>query len=77
MKTDLYQKVTDQIVASLERGSRPWTKPWSGDHAAARITRPLRGNGQPYRGINVIMLWIELVQGSNFNGLHLSSPDRK
>ena len=23
----------------------------------ARITRPLRGNGIPYQGINVLMLW--------------------
>jgi antirestriction protein ArdC len=32
-------------------------KPWSGEHAAGRITRPLRGNGVPYQGINVLMLW--------------------
>jgi antirestriction protein ArdC len=57
MKTDIYQRVTDQIVASLETGIRPWMKPWSGEYAAGRITRPLRGNGIPYQGINVLMLW--------------------
>jgi antirestriction protein ArdC len=57
VKTDIYQRVTDQIIASLETGIRPWMKPWSGDHAAGRITRPLRGNGVPYQGINVLMLW--------------------
>jgi antirestriction protein ArdC len=57
VKTDIYQRVTDQIVASLETGIRPWMKPWSGEHAAGRITRPLRGNGIPYQGINVLMLW--------------------
>ncbi|WP_095089981.1 ArdC-like ssDNA-binding domain-containing protein [Mesorhizobium sophorae] len=57
MKTDIYQRVTDSIVASLETGIRPWIKPWSGDHAAGRIMRPLRGNGEPYRGINILMLW--------------------
>ena len=57
MKSDIYQRVTDQIVASLETGIRPWMKPWSGEHAAGRITRPLRGNGVPYQGINVLMLW--------------------
>jgi antirestriction protein ArdC len=41
----------------LEQGVRPWMKPWSADHAAGRITRPLRHNGIPYRGINVVMLW--------------------
>ena len=57
VKSDIYQRVTDQIIASLETGIRPWMKPWSGEHAAGRITRPLRGNGIPYQGINVLMLW--------------------
>ena len=50
MKTDLYRQVTDQIVASLEQGVRPWMKPWNAEHAAGRITRPLRANGIPYQG---------------------------
>jgi antirestriction protein ArdC len=57
MKTDIYQRITDQIVSELEKGVRPWLKPWNAEHAAGRITRPLRGNGVPYRGINVLMLW--------------------
>jgi len=32
-------------------------KPWSAEHTAGKITRPLRHNGVPYNGINVIMLW--------------------
>ena len=61
MKTDLYQKVTNQIVSSLEQGVRPWMKPWSAEHAAGRITRPLRANGIAYQGINVLVLWCEAV----------------
>jgi antirestriction protein ArdC len=57
MKADVYQRITDQIVSELEKGVRPWLKPWNAEHAAARITRPLRGNGVHYRGINVLMLW--------------------
>jgi antirestriction protein ArdC len=57
MRSDVYQRVTDQIVSDLEKGVRPWFKPWSVEHAAGRITRPLRGNGIPYQGINVLMLW--------------------
>jgi antirestriction protein ArdC len=57
MSNDIYQRVTDQIVAELEKGVRPWLKPWNAEHAAGRITRPLRANGIPYRGINVLMLW--------------------
>ena len=61
MKTDLYQNVTDQIVSSLEQGVRPWMKPWNAEHAAGRITRPLRANGIAYQGINVLVLWSESV----------------
>ena len=57
MRSDVYQRVTDQIVSELEKGVRPWLKPWNAEHAAGRITRPLRGNGVPYQGINVLMLW--------------------
>jgi len=57
MQKDIYQKITDQIVAELEQGVRPWHQPWQAEHAAGRITRPLRGNGKPYQGINVLMLW--------------------
>ncbi len=61
MKTDIYERITAQIVSSLEQGVRPWLKPWNAEHAAGRITRPLRSNGIPYQGINVLMLWSESV----------------
>jgi antirestriction protein ArdC len=57
MKADIYQRITDQIIRELEKGVRPWLRPWKAEHAAGRITRPLRGNGIPYKGINVLMLW--------------------
>jgi antirestriction protein ArdC len=61
MKADVYERVTGQIVAALEKGVRPWFAPWNAEHAARSITRPLRFNGIPYRGINVIMLWSEAL----------------
>ncbi len=57
MNKDVYTRVTDQIIASLEQGVRPWMKPWNAAHGAGEITRPLRHNGKPYSGVNVIMLW--------------------
>src|SRR5688572_22142302 len=60
-KADVYTRITNRIVAELEQGVRPWFKPWNAEHAAGRITRPLRHNGQPYNGINVLMLWSESV----------------
>lgn len=60
-RQDAYSRITAQIIADLERGVRPWVKPWNAEHSAGRITRPLRHNGQPYAGINVLSLWISAV----------------
>ena len=46
-KADLYTRITNRIIAELEAGTRPWLKPWNAEHAAGRITRPLRHNGIP------------------------------
>ena len=56
-RSDVYSRITGKIIADLEQGVRPWMKPWNAEHAAGRITRPLRHNGIPYNGINVVMLW--------------------
>lgn len=56
-KQDVYTRVTNRILADLEKGVRPWMKPWSGENAAASIIRPLKHNGIPYQGINILMLW--------------------
>ncbi len=60
-KPDVYSRITSRIVADLEKGVRPWLKPWNAAHAVGRITRPLRANGQPYRGVNVLMPWGDAV----------------
>jgi antirestriction protein ArdC len=62
---DLYQDVTNKIVASLEAGTPPWIRPWStGDSGL-----PVNGATQrPYAGINVVLLTLEsMVQGYDRN----------
>lgn len=61
-RADLYTRITDKIIADLEQGVRPWFQPWSAEHAAGCITRPLRHNGTPYKGINVLLLWGEALE---------------
>lgn len=58
-RMDVYSRVTSKIIADLEQGVRPWHKPWSASNASGNIIRPLRANGQPYRGVNVLLLWGE------------------
>jgi antirestriction protein ArdC len=50
VRADVYQSVTDRIIASLEEGTVPWRKPWVG--GGARNVE----NGRPYSGINVFLL---------------------
>jgi antirestriction protein ArdC len=52
-RSDIYQRVTDQIVAMIEAGAGKYEMPW---HRAAGI--PMNAiSRKPYRGINTIMLW--------------------
>ena len=61
-RKDVYTRVTERIIADLEKGVRPWMKPWQAEHPAGSITRPLRHNGIPYRGMNVLLLWSEAME---------------
>ncbi|MDP9791054.1 ArdC family protein [Agrobacterium tumefaciens] len=60
-RADVYARITDRIVKDLEQGVRPWMKPWKTANMEGRITRPLRHNGAPYSGMNVLLLWSEAV----------------
>lgn len=50
---DLYQTVTDRIVAALEAGVPPWMAPW---REGASLLPANLATGKPYRGINILML---------------------
>jgi antirestriction protein ArdC len=57
LRPDIYQSVTNTIIAQIEAGGGPSEMPWH--HDGVPIGRP--GNALSnsfYRGINVIMLWI-------------------
>lgn len=52
---DHYQDVTDRIIENLEKGVRPWNKPW--DEGKALPTWPRNATtGHKYRGINILLL---------------------
>lgn len=52
----IYQRITDQIIATIEAGAGNWKMPWHTD--GTDITQPINAaSGKAYRGINVIALW--------------------
>lgn len=54
---DLYEQVTNKIIADLEKGELTWRKPWNAENLTGHVMRPLRACDIPYTGINTIMLW--------------------
>lgn len=62
-RADVYERVTTRIIEQLETGTRPWIRPWN--VKTTPLSRPLRHNGEPYRGINTLLLWME-AQTSGF-----------
>ena len=61
-KPDVYSRVTNKIVADLERGNLTWLQPWQAGHQAGPVSRPLRAGGKAYRGVNVLMLWAAAME---------------
>jgi antirestriction protein ArdC len=63
MKTDeLFQTITDRIIAQMEAGVRPWAKPWSDCSVGADYSLPHNLSGRPYRGAN--MFWLAMAQSA-------------
>lgn len=65
-KVDLFQVVTDKIVAALEKGTSPWRKPWrtvAGGRSVSMSGLPVNAiTGRAYSGINVLLLWIDAAE---------------
>jgi antirestriction protein ArdC len=58
---DLHREVTDQIVAELETGVRPWVRPWS---QTPGLNIPANAvTGRPYSGVNTLLLWATRFRG--------------
>ena len=54
VRRDLYQEVTDKLIAAIEAGTAPWQRPWQ-DVAAAGV--PMNGtSSRPYNGVNALLL---------------------
>ncbi len=63
-RKDLYQEVTDKIVAELEAGRAPWAQPWGAAHVETPLSLPKNGaTGRSYSGINILLLWGAAIEG--------------
>jgi Antirestriction protein len=62
-RTNLYDDITDKIIAELEEGRLPWVQPWGTAAAQAPLAMPCNAStGRQYSGINVLILWGAVIQ---------------
>jgi antirestriction protein ArdC len=75
-KIDIYQDVTDKIVAALETGTAPWLRPWKSGIGTANVPHNAV-TGRAYNGINWIVLscapyastgWLTYKQAQELGG---------
>ena len=53
---DIYERVTNQIIAAIEAGAGKYRMPWHHDGSA--ITTPVNvASRKAYRGVNILSLW--------------------
>ena len=57
-RADVYQRVTDQIIAAVEAGADKWEMPWHTTDGTGIIYPMNATTRKAYRGVNVIALWI-------------------
>ncbi len=70
MGVNVYQIVTDRIIAELEKGRIPWVKPWTGVRSGAYS----RATGKPYSFLNQMLLqkpgeYVTFKQAVNAGGM--------
>src|SRR5260221_6867913 len=51
-RADVYQEITDRVLAALDAGTVPWRQPWITANGRPRSMSTRR----PYQGVNVMLL---------------------
>jgi antirestriction protein ArdC len=62
-RANLYQEITDRIIAELEQGRVPWVQPWGSAGLKAPLGLPQNAaTGRKYTGVNVLILWSAVAE---------------
>lgn len=62
-RTNLYDDITNKIIAELEQGRLPWVQPWGASPNSAPLGLPKNAStGRTYSGINILILWGAVIQ---------------
>ncbi len=62
-RANLYQEITDKIIAELDQGRVPWVQPWGSAGFTAPLGLPQNAaTGRKYSGINILILWSAVAE---------------
>jgi len=56
--TEIYNDLTNQIIKLMEQGVPPWQHPVVAQSGGL----PLRANGEPYQGLNILACWASSIK---------------
>lgn len=57
-RLDIYQQITDSIIAAIERGADDFEMPWNSPQGNGLMPVNAR-TGKAYRGVNILALWAQ------------------
>lgn len=62
-RANLYDEITDKIIAELEAGRVPWVQPWGTAAARAPLAMPKNAStDRSYSGVNILLLWGSTIE---------------
>ncbi|UWU76204.1 ArdC-like ssDNA-binding domain-containing protein [Bradyrhizobium huanghuaihaiense] len=62
-RANLYNEITDKIIAELEAGRVPWVQPWGTAAAKAPLAMPKNAStDRQYSGVNILILWGAVIE---------------
>ncbi len=62
-RANLYDEITDKIIAELEAGRVPWAEPWGTAAAKAPLAMPKNAStARQYSGVNILILWGSVIE---------------
>jgi antirestriction protein ArdC len=68
VRSDVYRRITDDIVAAIEQGAGEWQMPWH--HDGSSIARPRNvASDKAYRGINIVALRVAAHRAGYTSGI--------
>lgn len=60
-RANLYEQITNRIIAELEAGRVPWVQPWGSSRASIGMPYNAVSNRR-YSGLNILTLWNAVVE---------------